>query len=265
MEKVENVDDYAGDIFLRLLQDEAQSLPVNVNYMEHQEDIDERMRAILIDWLVEVHKKYKLQPVTLFTTVSLVDRYLALTSVRRRRLQLVGVAAMLIAAKVEEIHPPEVKDFTYITDNSYTSQELLNAEVDMLNALDFKVVVPTAIHFLDFLARANGCSDQHRELARYLVDLSLLDVKMLRHRPAQLVGSAIYLSNELLNRWPKWPADMGRVLRCSEMDLLPCAKELRALLDAAPGSALQAVRARYSSARHHSVALLPCCAPRPRD
>jgi G2/mitotic-specific cyclin-B, other len=78
------------------------------------------MRAILVDWIIEVHLKFKLLPETLFITVSLIDRYLEKIQIKRNNLQLVGVTAMLIATKYEEIYAPEVRDFVYITDNAYT-------------------------------------------------------------------------------------------------------------------------------------------------
>lgn len=83
------------------------------------------MRAILVDWIIEVHLKFKLLPETLFITVSLIDRYLEIEQIKRTNLQLVGVTAMLIASKYEEIYAPEVRDFVYITDNAYTKEEIL--------------------------------------------------------------------------------------------------------------------------------------------
>ena len=93
-----------------------------------QTDINEKMRAILVDWLIEVHYKFKLLPETLFLTVNLIDRYLERNDVVRTKLQLVGVGAMLIASKYEEIYAPEVRDFVYITDKAYTKEEILIME-----------------------------------------------------------------------------------------------------------------------------------------
>lgn len=97
------------------------------------------MRAILVDWLVDVHLKFKLLAETLFLTVNLIDRYLSVKQVQRSRLQLVGVSAMLITTKYEEIYPPTVKDFVYITDNAYTKDEVLEMECDILQTLDFDI------------------------------------------------------------------------------------------------------------------------------
>jgi hypothetical protein len=97
------------------------------------------MRAILIDWIIEVHLKFKLLPETLFITVSLIDRYLEKVQVMRNNLQLVGVTAMLIASKYEEIYAPEVKDFVYTTAKAYTTQEVLEMECSMLTTLEFNI------------------------------------------------------------------------------------------------------------------------------
>ena len=93
--------------------------------MKQQVDINEKMRGILVDWIVEVHLRFKLLPETLFLTVNLIDRYLQKTQIMRTRLQLVAVGALLIASKYEEIYVPELRAFAYISDNAYTTKEIL--------------------------------------------------------------------------------------------------------------------------------------------
>jgi len=93
-------------------------------YMENQTHINERMRSILVDWLVEVHLKFKLVPETLYLTINLIDRYLERQEVSRPRLQLIGVTSLLIASKYEEIYPPELRDLVYICDRAYTRTEV---------------------------------------------------------------------------------------------------------------------------------------------
>ena len=99
------------------------------------------MRSILIDWLIEVHLKFKLVPESLYLTVNLIDKYLEKECVHRSKLQLIGVTAMLIACKYEEIYPPIVKDFVYITDSAYTKEEILKMERKMLSMLDFEISI----------------------------------------------------------------------------------------------------------------------------
>lgn len=105
-------------------REECYDMPRN-SYMKQQVDINEKMRGILVDWIVEVHLRFKLLPETLFLTVNLIDRYLQKTQIMRTRLQLVAVGALLIASKYEEIYVPELSDFAYISDNAYTTKEIL--------------------------------------------------------------------------------------------------------------------------------------------
>jgi cyclin B len=86
---------------------------ISTSYMKKQTDINENMREILVDWIVEVHYKYQMKGETLFLAISLIDRFLEKRHVMRNKLQLVGVAALLIAGKYEEVYPPRVADCTY--------------------------------------------------------------------------------------------------------------------------------------------------------
>jgi hypothetical protein len=115
--------DYAEEMFAHFRENEK-TTSVRPNYMEHQDEINTRMRAILVDWLVQVHHKFKMVPETLYLTVNLIDRYLEKRYVSRQELQLVGVASLLIASKYEEIYIPEMSDFVYICDNAYTLDEV---------------------------------------------------------------------------------------------------------------------------------------------
>lgn len=128
------VAEHAAHIYKHCLATEDETAPL-ANYMDLQKDINPSMREILTDWLIEVHLKFKLLPETLYLTISLIDRYLSTTSIYRNKLQLIGVTAMLIASKYEEIYPPIVSDFVYITDNAYTREEILKMEQRMLVAL----------------------------------------------------------------------------------------------------------------------------------
>lgn len=119
------------------------------DYMASQKDINEKMRKILIDWMLKVHNKFKLLPETLYLTVNIIDRYLSNEIVTRKVLQLIGVTAMHIACKYEEIYPPEANDFVYITDNAYSKKELLDSEYKILKSLNFDLTFTSAYRHLE--------------------------------------------------------------------------------------------------------------------
>eukprot|EP00438_Fugacium_kawagutii_P031668 Skav232897 [mRNA] locus=scaffold1477:66916:77310:- [translate_table: standard] len=162
-DKVQSVAEYAPEIVDRLFHDEQIFMP-RANYMDpgNRCVVVGWNCAILVDWLVEVHMKYRLRPETLFLAVNLIDRYMSVLPVLRRRLQLLG-------------------DFVYITDNTYSREELFQMECNMLSTLEFQVVVPTAAHFVNQFVKANGCENpRHAEVIKYIMELALLDLRMIR-------------------------------------------------------------------------------------
>lgn len=163
-------------------------------YMRNQRDINARMRAILVDWLIEVHTKFRLIPDTLYLCINIIDRYCSLVHVPRNKLQLVGVTALLIACKYEEIYPPEVRDCVYITDRAYLREEVLAMEQEMLGRLSYRISVPTAYPFIQrFLALAKA-SPLVRAAANYYVERTLQEHDLLQFRPSVLAATAVILA-----------------------------------------------------------------------
>merc|ERR1739838_59540 len=147
-----DVPEYAADIYEYLREAEQCHRP-RVSYMTKQTDITASMRWILVDWLVEVAEEYSLHSETLYLAVSYIDRFLSHMSVKRDKLQLVGTTAMFIAAKYEEIYPPDVGQFAYITDNTYKVTQILRMEHLILKVLSFDMAVPSAHMFCNKFAR----------------------------------------------------------------------------------------------------------------
>jgi len=251
----QHVVEYVPDI-MRQMQREGELLLPCPDYMNRQVHVNAKMRSILNDWLVDVHKKYKLRSETLFLAINIIDRYLELRATAQRHLQLVGVTAMFIAAKFEEVYPPQIKDFVYVTDKAYSKDDMINMECQILTVLEFKISRPTAMHFLERYQCVNGCTDAHRDLACYLCELSLVEYKMIKYSPSHLAASAVLLSNKLLRRSPAWKPALVKQTRMTEQMLKDCAKDLCELLEGAESSSLQAVRKKYSQLKHHSVAKL---------
>ena len=121
------VTEYTDEIYAYLRVNETRSM-VDPDYMSGQDDINAKMRVILMDWLIEVHLKFKLRQETIYLCFQLIDRFLENNTVRRGKLQLVGVTGLMLASKYEEIYPPEVRDYVYICDNAYNRQDILDME-----------------------------------------------------------------------------------------------------------------------------------------
>jgi hypothetical protein len=158
-------EEYAADIVRHLRQLEQVNRAKH-SYLKQQQDITSTMRSILVDWLVEVSEEYKLHSETLYLAVNYTDRFLSKMSVLRGKLQLLGTAAMYIAAKYEEIFPPDVAEFVYITDDTYTKQQVLRMEHLILKVLNFHMNAPTANCFLLHFLRYCKADAKTEHLAR---------------------------------------------------------------------------------------------------
>ncbi|KAF9816133.1 hypothetical protein SFRURICE_003684 [Spodoptera frugiperda] len=190
---------YIKDIYNYLTELEIK-YPIEVDHLRKQTVITGKMRATLIDWLVEVQRQFSLVLETFHLTVGIIDRYLqAVPNVQRNQLQLVGVTAMFIASKYEEIYAPDVGDFVYVTDHAYTKADVFQCEREIMSKLGFCLARPIPLSFLRrFVKAAHGTSKNHH-LAKYLVDLSLVEYTMAHYRPSELAAAAICLSLHLLS------------------------------------------------------------------
>nr|XP_037276865.1 G2/mitotic-specific cyclin-A-like [Rhipicephalus microplus] len=251
----ESSPEYAKDIFAYLKELEVR-LACKANYMKKQPDITSTMRTILVDWLVEVAEEYQLHNETLFLAVSYVDRFLSSMSVQRTRLQLVGTASLLIAAKFEEIYPPEVTEFVYITDDTYTKHQVLKMEQVVLKVLCFDVASPTSYAFLLRFTEVSKCPDTVTYLAQYLCELALMDDEpYLQYLPSIIAGSALCLANHTLNRHP-WGQDLVDFSGYEVHAFRECIHSLYSTFCNASSREQKAVHEKFKHSKFNAVAHL---------
>lgn len=101
---------------------------------------------------------------------------------------------MLIASKYEEIYAPEVQDFVYITDKAYSKHEILESEYKMLKTLEFDTNHCSSYRFLMRYWKLSESDQFIWNMSRYLLELSLVEYKMLTHSPSMLASAALYLA-----------------------------------------------------------------------
>eukprot|EP01035_Chromulina_nebulosa_P020779 gene20779-26939_t len=216
-------------------------------YLGFQDDLNAKMRCILIDWLVEVHYKSKLQ--------------------------LVGVTALFIASKYEEIYPPEVKDYVYITDYAYDRAEILKMEFDILNALNYEIFVPTGYHFLTRYLNSINASDRVRHLAGYYTERNLQEYEIICCiKPHIFAAAAVYLAL-IQNRicyydynhrdrpaGSVWCKKLEEESGLEEYQLIECSLKiihnLHIETETASKRKLIAAKKKYTSDKYHNVSKL---------
>lgn len=224
---------------------------VSPTYMARQTHINEKMRAILIDWLVEVHLKFKLVPETLYLTVNIIDRYLSTTTVERSRLQLVGVSALLLAAKYEEIYPPELKDLVYITDKAYTQEEILLMEEKMIKALCYRMTISSTHCFMMRFLKAGHADRRMVWLASFICERMLQEYNQLKYLPSMIAACSVYIARKNLGR-NAWSPTLLHYSQYSEPSLRMCLEDMATVLSSR--TSLQAVKKKYGSEKYGEVA-----------
>lgn len=246
--------EYVKDIY-QYMQQLERKYHVKPEYLQRHPQINAKMRAILVDWLVLVHQKFTLLQETLFLTISIIDRYLELEieNVDKSRLQLVGVTAMLIASKYEEMYAPEVRDFVYITDNTYSSLDIRDLERHMLRKMEYSFGTPLCIHFLRRFSRAGQVTPEIHTMGKFLMELCLPDYKALQFLPSQQAAAALYLAMKVYDAGD-WSLTLQHYSGYSEEDVLPCMRKMAQLLMETRTSKQQAVMNKYSSSRFFKVA-----------
>lgn len=246
--------EYAKDIFDYLKEREEKF--VLLNYMTSQSSLNSEMRAILIDWLVEVQENFELFHETLYLAVKMTDHYLSKATVHREMLQLVGSTAMLIASKFEERSPPCVDDFLYICDDAYKREELIAMEGSILQTLNFDINIPIPYRFLRRYARCVNAAMDTLTLARYYCEMSLLDMSLVVERGSLLASACLLLA--LITK------DLGGWTPCLQFhsgydlsELCPVVRKLYFSLSAPLDDRLKAIRNKYSHKVFFEVAKLP--------
>merc|ERR1712055_502828 len=251
--------EYAQDIYAYLRQLEMRGA-VRRDFLSGC-PITDKMRAVLVDWLVEVQMQFKLLQETLVLTINTIDRFMAVEGkdVPRSKLQLVGVAAMFLVSKIEEVYAPAISDFVYITDNAYTEAEIRHMELQIIRALNFDLCQPIALNFLRRYSKAGDVDMLQHSLAKYTLEVCLLDYHLLTTPGSLLASAALCLSLLVLDPsltletvWNKTLAFYSGYTSQQVLDLVP--KIATCMTKMNLGTKLQAMRNKYMSGKFMKVA-----------
>jgi len=250
--------EYVYDIYNYLRQLEGDQC-VKSNYLAGQTELLPKMRAILIDWLIEIHSQFHLLQETLYVTVAILDRFLQVEvgSVSRNDLQLVGVAALLIAVKYEELVAPVLQDLVYLTDGEYTEKEILKMEIRILETLEFKLGRPTPLHFLRLASKSAGVGEITHTVAKYIMELSLGIYSLCDVPPSKLSAAALVLAMRIMEEDSldeDWNPSFVYNTKYRLSDIESVIERLEVVLVDAPTAKLTSVYQKYSNKKFMKAA-----------
>ncbi|MFS7999754.1 putative cyclin domain-containing protein [Helianthus anomalus] len=256
---------YVNDINAYLLQLQGDRRP-NAAYLAHlQPDLNEDMRAQVINWMIGVADEYNLLPESVCLAVSLLDRFLSRNDIKRGVLQLVGTASLMIAAKCEELRrTPKAADYCDMAVDSFSVKQLLRKEAEVLRSLAFEVGDPTVITFVRrFTVVAHSqiefqtSSLTLKALTQYLSELSLLEYELLQFWPNLIAAAVVFLARFTLKaRLHPWNLDLQHVTGFRPPELRGCVGILQDLQCGRRAGNADLVRIKFRKRKFKHVANL---------
>ncbi len=232
--------------------------------MNRQGEINEKMRAVLVDWIVDVEDKLAFSPETLFLTVNILDRFLSKKEVKIADLQLAGTTAMLIASKYEEVAVPPINDFVRVADNCFSHSDVVGMEQCILQALDYTVTTQTPHAFLmqllpqlaKSLTRPTAELSHIATLAEYALHLQLLDYAFLQFSPSVLAAGSLWLAlREEGQGWEQRCEEFG-----AEKAVRDCGERLWAQIkETKPVNTVHAVHKKFAKEMYMNVVKISRC------
>jgi hypothetical protein len=164
---------------------------------------------------------------------------------------------MLIASKYEEIYAPEVRDFVYITDKSYTKDEILKMEYKILSNLKFDMLSVYPYTFLQRYHFVTGESKLSFYLAQFILEYSLLEYNMLNYIPSLKAAASLYIARKILKMECSWTKTLQMVSGYQERDLKTCARDLCNILEFVPKLTLKSCMNKFSGEKYMGVSKIP--------
>lgn len=250
--------EYLNDIYSNLLKDEqVMQYKPKFGYMCIQTDINEQMRAILIDWLIEVHYRYRLKNRTLYQIVWIIDTYLSRHSIQRAELQLLGIASLLISCKSREIYYPQLSELIDITDGAYVKEELIKMEAHILQVLQYNIISPIPTDFYDIIAKSFNFDKKQYYLGEYFMESSLIDYQMVKYPPSVIAIASAYIVMKFFGINNYRSLYSNDVIKSSspQKTIKDAAREICVLVKNLSQSSLKAIKDKYSLPQFLNVAL----------
>ena len=255
-ENISYVGDYLEEIYVNLLLEETQATTKpKFGYMDTQPEINEIMRAILIDWIIDVHLRFNLRQETLFMTIWLIDTYLSFAFVHRDKLQLLGITCLLISCKSHEIYYPQNDKLIEMTDNAYSKEEMLTMENEILKKLNFFIVCPNPIDFYNILSKMFNFEKKQYYLGNYFIESALVNYQILKYSSSVIASSCTYLVMKYyrINGYQKLYNNFIINEQFPEDVIKDAAKEIYVLVDNLSKSKFKSVKKKYSLTQFENV------------
>ena len=220
---------------------------------QKSEKINIKTRAIVIDWLVHIHYKFKLKEETLYLTINIMDRFTKTTSFNLNDYQLISICSLLIASKFEDIYPPEISDLIYASKNTYSKEQIIKTEYEILKKLNFNLLYNSSYKFLSYYyltSQINNIKVLH--LAQYILELSLLNLSSLKFKQSLRAASVFYMAIKILKE-NNWNYNLQFHTGYKENELKNCVKDIIIFLQLELKNKSNSIKDKFNSLKYSNI------------
>lgn len=256
------VAEFASEIYKNMRIMETK-LKVDADYLTKVQDpteVKDTSRAFLIEWIIDVHRKFRLRAETLYVTVFIVDRFLSMKKIKKHGLHILGITALLISTKYEEIYPPQLKELLNVSENKFNKAEVLKMELDILVTLQFDLTSPSPYRFLERFRKLStvvASDDKVFFFAQYLMEIALLDASLLKYNGSELAAAVLILATKSIKKVNVWNQEMEKSTKYKEKYLQEIVEDVKGFIVEVNPKFLTTLKYKFSKSEYKDVASLP--------
>jgi len=234
---------------------------IDPNYLTKTQiatEVKDTSRAFLVEWIIDVHRKFRLHPETLYVTVSIIDRFLSKQQIKKSQLHILGVTALLISTKYEEIYPPDLKELLQVSENKFSRAQVLEMEREILQVLEFDMTTPSAYRFLQRFAKLCGLFADQKVFffAQYIQEIASLDASLLKYRPSQIAAASLVLAAKNSERNNPWTDELAKSTGISWESLKTIVEDVKSFVVEVNPKFLTTLKYKFSKPEYMEVACL---------
>lgn len=226
------------------------------DYMPRQLFLTKTMRSLLIDWMVQVQEIFNLNHETLYLAVKITDIYLSKKIIPKEILQLIGIATLLISSKYDERKPILIDDFLYLCNYAYTKRDIIRKEIDVFRSVGCNLCIPLSYRFLHRYGKCCGTPNFTFTLARYILELSLLEYHFILELESKLASAALFLALKMTDLG-SWTSKLEHYSGYKIFEFVNIVVHLNIMLHRKPNENMRAIRAKYSRKHLFDITRVP--------
>eukprot|EP01096_Ripella_sp_DP13-Kostka_P013661 TRINITY_DN5969_c0_g1_i1.p1 TRINITY_DN5969_c0_g1~~TRINITY_DN5969_c0_g1_i1.p1 ORF type:complete len:472 (+),score=247.14 TRINITY_DN5969_c0_g1_i1:177-1418(+) len=255
---VEYIDDIMSNLKRKEIEDSIPS-----TFLDWQNELRPVHFSLLLEWMEEVYVALNLLPETFTLSIHVLQRVLSTHQVSKKKLQLLALSSILVAAKFEEEWAPPIEDLLYTCDNSFELKEILKMESSVLTAINFNLTAPLPIHFYRRYSKAGRLESKPHTLGKYLSEIAFTSMSTLKYAPSLIAAASVMAARRFCRVTPDWSSTLTHYTGYTRDQVIECAVDLmKVAYTQCEKEQKGAIFRKYQKSNLLSVSMIPSSVPR---